>query len=413
MQVVYNIDWLEVYCLESSNLFPMNATFFESQGWNVRRREYGTRVYKEMFTLLDNEGYPFIEIRRHPMSEKSVNGGIFDEKSCHIRLSNYYCYHDEPINVLRQFLVRYDYILIRIFRIDICADFEKFIKGDDPAKFIQRYMNGRYSKVNQANINAHGVDRWDGRTWNSLSWGKPKSMIGTKMYCKTLELEQVHDKPYIKHSWWMNGLIDNPISCTKKDASGNTYKPDIWRVEFSIHSSAKKWFLIERADTRKENVQPMPHTLDIYDNRYKLAVVFASLAQHYFHFKIFEEGKRKDRCKDKELFDFAYITEYYKVDRLASHTPTTPKLKRLIMLLQNYADTTLDQQVQQAINIVIQSIKARQTTEHAGKHYDARELLILQRLIAERSKGCREKSITEQRKAIENAIDTYNEYMFG
>ena len=36
----------------------------------------------------------------------------------------------------------------------------------------------------------------------------------------------------------------------------------------------------------------------------KILVMFASLARHYFRFKKYEENKRKDRCKDKILFDF-------------------------------------------------------------------------------------------------------------
>lgn len=407
MNCCINIDWLELFCYESYRLFPMDADFFEQHGFRVLRRDYGTRVYKEMFTLLDEHDYPFIEIRRCPASDKANDGGLFDEKSTHIRLSNYYCYHNDPIGLVREFLSRFDYTLVRIFRIDICCDFEKFIHNQDPQIFIKRYMDGRYSKVNQTNISAHGVDRWDGRTWQSLSWGKPKSMIGTKLYCKTLELAQVKDKPYIRQAWWLAGLVDSPTSMTKRDKDERIYKPDIWRVEFSIHSSAKKWYLIERSDTRKEHVQPMPHTLDIYDSRYKLEVVFASLARHYFRFKIFEEGKRKDRCRDKELFDHVYITHYYKVDRLASHTPQTSKLTRLLLLLENYAETTIEETTRKAVQVIVESIKKRQQVEFAGSHFSPEDILILQRLIAERMQGKRETDISKAKQAISDIVQDF------
>lgn len=45
-----NIDWLEVYALEPDKL---DADFFISDGWSVQPRPYGTRVYDEMFTLMD------------------------------------------------------------------------------------------------------------------------------------------------------------------------------------------------------------------------------------------------------------------------------------------------------------------------------------------------------------------------
>ncbi|MBR0341902.1 MAG: hypothetical protein IJH64_06605, partial [Oscillospiraceae bacterium] len=65
---VCNIDWLEVYCLESNQRYPCNAEYFERAGYYVRQREYGTRVYKEMFEITDKDGNPLIEIRRNPAS---------------------------------------------------------------------------------------------------------------------------------------------------------------------------------------------------------------------------------------------------------------------------------------------------------------------------------------------------------
>lgn len=108
--------------MESTPSAILSADFFESQGWHVKRREYGTRVYAEMFTLYDIHDVPFVEIRRRPLSDKSKAGGLFDERACHIRLSNVYCYSDSPIDHLREFVNRYEYIVIRIFRIDICLD---------------------------------------------------------------------------------------------------------------------------------------------------------------------------------------------------------------------------------------------------------------------------------------------------
>lgn len=390
MRRCINIDWLELYCLEPRFDQPLDANFFESVGWNVHRREYGTRVYGEMFTLYDVHDVPMIEVRRKPLSSNAHNGGLFDERSCHIRLTNVYCYADSPIDIMREFLTRYDYILVRIFRIDIALDFTQFDKGDEPSKFISRYMNGRYSKVNQTNITAHGVDEWNGQTWQSLAWGKPKSMISTKMYCKTIELEQAKDKPYIRHAWWLAGLIDNPISCTRKDENGKTYKPAVWRVEFSIKSSAKKWFLIERADTRKANNIAQPHTLDMYENKEKLEHVFASLAQHYFRFKIYEEGVRKDRCKDKVLFEFKYFDTYYKVDRQASHRPSTKKIDRLINAITEYKDSTIDSQVIKACQVIVDSLRRLQVREYAGHTMSDSDILELQLLM-----GCKDRTLVK------------------
>lgn len=404
MKLCMNIDWLEVFCYESSNLFPLNADFFENKGYRVRRREYGTRVYKEMFTILDEHDNPCIEIRRNPASNAANDSGLFDEKATHIRLSNYYCYSDNPIQVLRDFLNAFDYILVRIFRIDIACDFETFHQGDEPNKFLQRYMKGRYSKINQSNISAHGIDRWDGRTWNSVSWGKQKSMIGTKMYCKTLELEQAHDKPYIKYSWFLAGLVDDPISMLRKNNLEETYKPEIWRVEFSIHASAKKWYLIETSDTRKTKQRPMPHTLDIYDSKDKLLHVFLSLARHYFHFKIFEAGKRKDRCQDKILFDYSQHQAYYKVDRMAAQNEPSPFIRRAINTLQKLSDRIVDNKTQAAIKTLLEALRNMQTTQFAGMQFTPEDILALQLVISQRMSGNNTTDVAKQTKAIKSAL---------
>ena len=66
-----NIDWLEVYVLEDNQRYPCNADYFRRHGYIVSEREYGTRQYKEMFTLQDHFGQGLIEIRRNPFSASS------------------------------------------------------------------------------------------------------------------------------------------------------------------------------------------------------------------------------------------------------------------------------------------------------------------------------------------------------
>lgn len=406
-----NIDWLEVFCYEDSRHFPLTADKFRADGWIVNEREYGTRVYGQMFTLHDTNNNPFLEIRRNPLSEIGKDGGLFPKESCHIRLSNYYCYHENPVNLLREFLNRYQYILVRIYRIDICNDFTKFDRGDDPQKFIKRYINGKYAKVNQSNISAHGEDRWDGQVWTSLSWGKQKSMISTKFYCKSIEMRQVKDKPYIRNAWFSAGLIDNPITGEKREGDLITV-PNVWRVEFSIKSSAKKWYIIENSDTRKTNTIAMPHTLDIYDSKDRLEYVFASLARHYFRFKIPIEGKRKDRCQDKVLFEFNSQSSYYKIDRQASHEPCTTKEQRLINALLLLKERSIETKTRQAIDTVVSALRHTQINNFSGSEMTAEDILILQRLISRRMAGDNTKDIAEQRKEIMRIIKAMEDVPF-
>lgn len=404
MQRCVNIDWLEVYVLEDENLFPVDADYYRRKGYFVREREYGTRVYAQMFTILDERDRPLLEIRRAPYSLKGRDGGFFPRESCHVRLCNNTCYRTDAVSFLRDFLELHNYKYRKIYRLDICLDFVRFDKGDEPNKFLQRFMQGRYAKVNQANISAHGIDQWNGRLWNSVSWGNAKSMVSTKMYCKSLELAQTHDKPYIKQAWFHCGLIDDPINMTKKQSDGTITKPDVWRVEFSIKSSANRWFRIE-TDTRKKGEIILPHSLAMYDNQTKLLTAFASLAQHYFHFKKYEAEKRKDRCEDKVLFDFKGTDTFYKIDRLASHKCNAKPLVRLKTLLHYFYEMHPQIEVSKAVDTLIDMIEFYMLRDMSNESTLNREIKAMQLLIKQRLMGIKDKAPAQQLEELEALLD--------
>lgn len=387
MKRCVNIDWLEVYCLEPSGRDEHDDEFFRRDGWNVITRPYGTRVYEQMFTLYqDNTTEPLIEIRRVPVGAKTGRS-IIDPDSCHIRLSNRTCYFQAAAKLLFDFIIRYEYTFMRISRIDICLDFEHFDKGDKPAKFVERFMKHRYAKINQGAIRAVGKDLWDGQLWNSLSWGSPKSMITTKLYNKSLELAERKDKPYIRQAWAMAGLVDDFISLTRKEADGNVYRPDIWRVEFSIKSSVKRWFIIEDYSHGKKQIRSVHNTLDEYFTRQQLLDKFAALAVHYFHFKKYQEGQRKDRCEDKVLFDFSSeVSTFYDVEKVASSQAVSKADDILERKLQEYRIMQTQQPILNACDMILRDLHERKLRKNAVHPYDESELSLLRQLISIRIK---------------------------
>ena len=389
IQRCVNIDWLEVYCLEDALTYPHDAEYFRRAGFHVEEREYGTPVYHEMFTLYDHYDQPLIEIRRNPKSAvgRQVNG-VLDPNSCHVRLSNRTCYFNAPVQLLQQFLEQYGFHLQRISRLDICLDFVKFDYGDDPADFMDRYFKSRYSKINQANIRAHGRDMWDGRLWNSVSWGNPKSMISTKFYNKTMELREKSDKPYIRQAWCAAHLVDDAdmlVKYVKKDdGTVDTIKPDIWRVEFSIKSSTRNWFIIEDVSGQKKKIRSIKHTLSMYTDKDKLLDMFFSLAEHYFHFKYYEKDKRKDRCRDKLLFRTNEKSIHYKLENVATVTSPEKSLQRLKMMLEKYRDEHCDPQLYKACNVVVAKLMEEQHTRSMPMPWDITEIQALRLLISRR-----------------------------
>lgn len=373
-----NIDWLEVYVEESNQRFPCNADYYRERGYMVKERDYGTRQYAEMFVILDEKDVPIIEVRRNPKSGQSTFVG-FNPLSSHIRLTNYACYRDDAVDLLRQFLLANDYTFKRIFRIDVCYDFEKFDTGDLPARFARRYVTKKYTKINQCRVSAYGEDNWSTFDWETLSWGSRTSMVGTKIYNKSKELaSHGYDKTYIIWNWFVSGLIDDPINRTKKTADGATYEPEIWRVEFSMKSSADNWIVIENQSGKRVKKQAIKHTLSMFDSRDKLWQRFEDLAQHYFRFKIYQKGVRKDRCPDKPLFYFNEDRPTWKVGPL----PQPAKQERddaiLLKRLRLFAAKHSDLKLREACKVIIDNL-----TDEEGRRISPQKLFLDRRALQE------------------------------
>ncbi len=413
-----NIDWLECFCLEDAIGYPHNADYFRSRGWEVKEREYGTPMYKEMFTLIDHYGEPFCEVRRNPKSDTMLHG-IFDHYACHIRLVNRSCYANNAAQLMADFLANNGFSFQRISRIDLCYDFERFDFGDDPAVFLDRFMKGRYSKINQANIDAHGLDEWDGRRWNSVRWGSPKSMVTTRFYNKTMELRTKHDKPYIRQAWQLSGLVDDWQTLQKHRRDGSVYNPEIWRVEFAIKSGTKRWFVVDDYQGDRRRKRSLHNTLDVYDTREKIWQVFLSLTMYYFHFKHVEykarsnsiaqqalsaiqqdplheltgklstatrELQRKDRCRDKDLFRQSSLDTFYKFEKqLSANTPSN-ELQRLLTRLYEYRNKQYEDRIRNACNVLIEKLEAETRIIQLSTPFSASEIEILRRAIALRLK---------------------------
>lgn len=352
-----NIDWLEVYVLEDNMRYPCNADYFRQCGYFVTERVYGTRQYKEMFTIEDEHGESMIEVRRNPYSGDSEFNGLC-ERSSHIRFVNRYCYFDNAVRIMAEFLIRHDYELQRIFRIDVAYDFRAFDFGDDPERFLRRYVEKKFSKVNQTKVKCFGEDGWTNIKWESVSWGSRTSMVGTKMYNKTKELAAAGwNKPWIIQQWFDCGLIDRL-----------TDLPDVWRIEFSLHSSIKNWLRIEDSDSKHNDTKLIPHTLELFDGRDRLWQRFQDLAHHYFRFKYVEYNrevnsdgsrnlKRKDLCLDKKLFRWDAEHEFIKVDNVSRTSMRSTENERLRRAIVRYRMRSMDMNVRKSCDVLLEALE--------------------------------------------------------
>lgn len=352
-----NLDWLEISAEESNSRYPCDAEYFRSRGFIVHERDYGTRVWGEVFTIEDENGHDWIEVRRRPPSGASEFKGL-NEYSCRLRVVNAQLYVKDCVQRFRDFLATNDYIFKRIFRIDIAYDFEYFDSKDLPARFARRYLECKYRKINQCKMNGYANDTWTAFEWESLSWGSPHSMVSTKLYNKTKEIETVSKhKVYIPYSWFVCGLIDDPINLTKVDSDGKLYKPEIWRLEFSMRSQAERWLVIEDQSGKRVKKKAIPHTLDMFDAPDKIWQRFQDLAFHYFRFKKYVPDKRKDLCPDKVLFHWDKDHEWKQLDMALRPARPDNDLQILVRHLKRYQIRTSNMKVREAIDVILDALR--------------------------------------------------------
>lgn len=410
-----NLDWLEVSCDEDYSLYPCNADFFREQGFFVHERDYGTRVWGEVFTIEDQDGHDWIEIRRAPPSGNSEFKGL-TEYSCRLRVVNAQLYVKDCTQRLLAFLVRFNYTFKRIFRIDIAYDFEKFDYGDQPARFARRYIERKFRKINQCKLRVIGDDNWTDFDWESLSWGSQTSMVSTKMYNKSKELKTVSkQKTWIPMAWFECGLIDDPINRTKRREDGTIYEPEIWRIEFSMKSKADRWLVIENQGGKHVKKTAIPHTPDMFDSPDKLWQRFQDLAYHYFRFKIAEYNderdedgnlvpKRKDLCADKRLFRFDADREFHQLDMCVSGGKPDADDEILLRRLRNYRNKSADTKVRTACDVLIEALETSDLRRYTSKQVWA-ETQALQELLRRRMKMTEKDAIETLEQVKQDFLD--------
>lgn len=402
MNVAYliSLDWLEVYCLEPFSLSP---EFFKRKGFVVELRDYGTPQYSQMFTLKIGK-VPFVEIRRQPYSLKS-QGGIFPDGACHIKLCNAMLYNHDSLRIFDKFLKKYHLKVQSVSRVDIAVDFAHMIDYKNPQDFVSDFLRNQIHLRGRYETRMFGVTSYGRRLVNSLSWGAHRTMVGMKMYNKTLEIEQCRHKEYIRQFWIANNLIS-----PKKEE-----QPDVWRIEFSIKTSCK-FFIKKKAEQRGKlalegpdqswlycdkkwnlghvvniirgsNSIYLKNTLSVWLDRASIEGLAKSCLYTYFRFARFDGNSKKkfpkwSRCPQVRTFDLdceIYIPK--RNDCLSTVPVQLPKFLRSVKALAN--QDGLDINVRMSADIVYQ---------YMNEKYSGSEWLDLR--VAERKiSSCLEQEI--------------------
>lgn len=287
MKSVYNIDWLEIYGVRTDRFqLPKN----HDGGLYAVRRPYGTRVYNDIYDVYASKDNLYCTICMNPLSAHS-RGGIINDYACHVKLANYYCYVPGAVRDFKSFLENIGVCVKNIARLDLCCDFQYFENGLAAKTFIKKYACGDYCKLHANKGRLYFTDE-EVKTYESVTFGSPKSNVTARLYNKSLELQEVKDKVYIRDCWMQSNL---------------KVGMNVWRCEFAIKAEGRK--SVDKEEGVVYNIG-----LDSLCIPGAVRDYFLYYAKHYFLFSVYSPSKSKYRTKRLELFPDAVLGTLSPID---------------------------------------------------------------------------------------------------
>lgn len=281
---LYSVDWLQVFCLRplgnsmawKEKISPRNDKYGNHRRYTLAGTKEYIPGYEQQRSIV-YKNYTIAIIAWTPLDKRRRGEG------CAIKMANPTLYCADWYFLLMDILAVLDWHPHNLTRCDLAVDLNYFVGGLLPSTFIRKYV----CKNNNSYIR-HGSNKWalygrkEMRTtvFDSIRWGSRSSGVSVYLYNKTKELNDAHDKPWIREAW-------------KKAELSSTL--DVWRVEISITSQGLGL---------KSLTDGMFHTLFIDDiNKPEFVKeVFLTFASHYFKFfRTDAKAKRKRDLKEVQL----------------------------------------------------------------------------------------------------------------
>lgn len=276
-----SVDWLEFSCY--GNLIEVGNYVIDGRQYQVVDSRKHTRTFERLYYVLYH-GLKYATIKQKPRSSALKSGLTL------IKIANRVLYSTEYI--------KFSYSLLRFFhlsyrgisRLDLCYDCNQFFNGRKPAKFVNDFVlkspheKGGIVRNGSEHYDAHGCRGYSHHSRiTSIKFGSVHNDVTAYMYDKTIELQEVKDKPWIREMWEENGLISDE-------------KTHVWRSEISIKAGGKDLVNLETGQLFAIS----PNYLEHYDNLVKL---FHFYAAKYFDFRLNDGSARKRDFKKIVLFD--------------------------------------------------------------------------------------------------------------
>lgn len=218
-----NLDWFEAYCFLSDDLLIEGVNGrTERRGYIIERQiGGGGRTFKHHYVIYQG-GKEIASFVCAPYSS------VIKKRAALVKLHNRLLYSQNWLANFECICNAVGFNYKGISRLDVAYDCNYFKFHRDPAKFIKDYVSVDFESP--AYIHRKGGNKFAlrGRKYlnkeqvlNYITWGAEKSRLRAYIYDKTLELKEVHDKPWIRDTWELNGI-------------DYTNGAQVWRSEISI-----------------------------------------------------------------------------------------------------------------------------------------------------------------------------------
>ena len=214
---VYSIDWLTF----NIKLKDINNPFIRDEGIYAEEREQGTNIFKRVKDYYNTRDELIFTIVFQPHSK------IIKQDFGQLQIANKWLYVGNLSKLVYKIFFQSNFELVNISRIDLCTDFFNFVDTYKPLSFIQDVAKGNVIKVNPSSVNFWGKTGDYTIDYHAMNIGDRESTFNFKLYNKTKELEEKHEKGYIKTKWYKKLKGYEELIKMKE-------KPTIWRLEVSI-----------------------------------------------------------------------------------------------------------------------------------------------------------------------------------
>ena len=367
---IISVDWFQVSCTRDSEQVLQEGWHIQGVSPIAGKREnvYVLQMAREFNSIFDIaftvalHDFPIATIYAKPRPSQ------MPKEACSVKVMNPLLYSGRWAWYLKDICDALGWKIHNIGRVDLACDFNFFADSLPVETFIERYVSKgkgsegdpRYYRIGSnrfayiANKVHNSVEGSVAVRGEYLRFGSRSSGVCTYLYNKSKELQDKGGKEYIRDLWKECGLIEDD-------------EHDVWRLEFSINSSATRVKRKLSETEREEQAQNRPIiratetalqirklALDDFLTQSQVEALFWAYANKYFRFKVIGPQQFPHNWPDLTLFEqnIAPVMKPYNVHGSLNSGIAERNAARCIeRLLQEERPIPLDEKISLADSI--------------------------------------------------------------